>query len=159
MRHLWTRAPRAVLVLAAAVTVAAVVTVTAVATTGASGVSGDNTITRFAGVPKRAFGGFSGDGGPALRAELSVPVGVAVDGKGNVYFADRNNRRVRKVSTTGIISTIAGGTDVGHPSYGDGGPATGASLSSPWGVAVDGQGNVYSPRGEEMSCARSAPVG
>jgi sugar lactone lactonase YvrE len=136
----WTRLGLSV---AAATLAAVTATVAAVAATGASGVSGDNTITRFAGVPKKAFGGFSGDGGPALRAELSVPVGVAVDGKGNVYFADRNNVRVRKVNTSGIISTFAGGADVGYPSYGDGGPATGASLSSPWGVAVDGQGNVY----------------
>ena len=122
---------------------AAAAVVVATVATGATGVSRDNTITRFAGVPKRAFGGFSGDGGPALRAELSVPVGLAVDGQGNVYLADRNNNRVRKVSTSGIITTFAGGGSADFPTYGDGGPATSARLNYPWGVAADRQGNVY----------------
>ena len=122
---------------------ATVITVAAVAATGASGVSGDNTITRFAGIPKNAFGAFSGDGGPALRAELDTPVGVAIDRQGNLYIADRDNHRVRKVSTSGIITTFAGGGRIGHPTYGDGGPATAATIEGPWGVAVGGQGNVY----------------
>ncbi len=115
----------------------------AVVATGAFGVSGDSKITRVAGIPKAAFGDFSGDGGPALRAELDTPIGVAVDRQGNLYIVDRDNRRVRKVNSKGIINTFAGGGDVGSPTFGDGGPATSASLDSPWGVAVDGQGNVY----------------
>ena len=120
-----------------------VVVIASVVPSGALGVSGDDTITRFAGIPKRAFGDFSGDGGPALRAELDRPVGLAVDAQGNVYIADRDNQRVRKVDTRGIISTFAGSGDSIDRTYGDGGPATAAGLFSPVGVAVDRQGNVY----------------
>ena len=80
---------------------------------------------------------------PALRAELDRPVGLAVDAQGNVYIADRDNQRVRKVDTRGIISTFAGSGDSIDRTYGDGGPATAAGLFSPVGVAVDRQGNVY----------------
>jgi uncharacterized protein (TIGR03437 family) len=87
--------------------------------------------------------GFSGDGGPAKNAELSVPTAVAVDGFGNLYIADSNNYRVRKVAaSTGIITTVAGNGSAGNDS-GDGGPATSATLSDPAGVAVDGSGNLY----------------
>jgi sugar lactone lactonase YvrE len=101
-------------------------------------VSPDGTISTFAGTGQP---GFSGDGGPATSAKLYAPKGVAVDGQGNVYIADSNNFRVRKVSPGGTITTFAGG---GRPgSLGDGGPATLATLRNPFGVAVDGQGNVY----------------
>jgi sugar lactone lactonase YvrE len=87
--------------------------------------------------------GFSGDSGAATSAMLSWPNGVAVDGSGNIYIADRSNYRIRKVTVaTGIISTIAGNGGGGIYS-GEGGPATSASLDSPYGVAVDGSGNVY----------------
>ncbi len=85
-------------------------------------------------------GGFSGDGGPATAAEFLVPTGVAVDGSGNVYIAERN-QRVRKVNTSGIITTIAGTGTIG--TSGDGGPATLATLDYPESVAVDGAGNIY----------------
>jgi uncharacterized protein (TIGR03437 family) len=90
--------------------------------------------------------GFSGDGGPATKAALSFPSGVAVDGAGNIYFADKSNNRVRKVDTKGIITTFAGTGTAGFS--GDGGPATsarlGLGLALPFqGVAVDGAGNVY----------------
>jgi sugar lactone lactonase YvrE len=94
------------------------------------------TITTFAGTGIR---GFSGDGGPATSARLNNPEGVAVDGAGNVYIADLQNGRVRKVSPGGTITTLAGGGSA----FGDGGPATSARVRSPYGVAVDGQGNVY----------------
>ena len=85
--------------------------------------------------------GFSGDGGPAANAQLDYAVGVAVDGAGNLFIADRDNHRIRKVSPDGIITTIAGN---GQRDYtGDGGPATDAATSSPVSVAVDGAGNVY----------------
>lgn len=84
--------------------------------------------------------GFSGDGGPALTASMNRPSGVAVDGLGNVYVADRENFRVRKVSAAGIISTIAGGGNFKFA--GDGGPATSASLYAPFGLALDRAGNL-----------------
>ena len=85
--------------------------------------------------------GFSGDGGPAISASLHSPAGVAVDTAGNLYFADIENNRIRKVAPSGIISTVAGNGTGGFS--GDGGPATGASLDHPEGVAVDAVGNVY----------------
>lgn len=85
--------------------------------------------------------GFGGDGGPATAAKLNYAWGVAVDGSGNLYIADQNNCRIRKVNTSGIISTIAGTGScfIG----GDGGPATAALVQFPVGVACDGSGNVY----------------
>ena len=98
------------------------------------------TITTIAGTPRTA--GFSGDGGAATSARLSRPLGVAVDGSGNVFIADNNNYRVRKVSAaTGVITTVAG---TGTPGFsGDGGAATSAQLNYPYGVAVDGSGNIF----------------
>jgi DNA-binding beta-propeller fold protein YncE len=86
---------------------------------------------------------YSGDGGPAVGAALSnAPYGVAVDDAGNLYIADTSNHCIRKVDTEGMITTFAGRCQV--PGYaGDGGPATWAYLNSPYGVAVDGAGNVY----------------
>ncbi|NCX94789.1 MAG: hypothetical protein EBX41_00005, partial [Chitinophagia bacterium] len=85
--------------------------------------------------------GYSGDGGAATAASLRSPNGVAVDASGNVYFADYYNYRIRKVNTSGVISTIAGNGSNGYS--GDGGAATAASLYNPQGVAVDASGNVY----------------
>jgi hypothetical protein len=85
--------------------------------------------------------GFSGDGGAATAAQLHNPVGIAIDGRGNVYFAENNNHRVRKVSSSGIINTIAGTGAGGFNS--DGGDATATQLYYPWAVAVDSRGNVY----------------
>jgi sugar lactone lactonase YvrE len=84
--------------------------------------------------------GFSGDGGPATSARVSSPTGVAVDGAGNLFIADRNNHRIRKVSPGGIIATVAGG---GLAFPGDGGPATGAQLNEPRDVALDSAGNLF----------------
>jgi hypothetical protein len=84
---------------------------------------------------------FGGDGGPATQAALNGPSGVAVDGAGDLFIADRGNNRVREVvAATGVITTVAG---TGSPGYGgDGGPATQAALSA-FRVAVDGAGNVF----------------
>jgi len=96
------------------------------------------TITTVAGGGTNGLG----DGGPATSASLFWPYGVAVDSAGNLYIADTNNSRIRKVSG-GTITTVAGNGNFGFS--GDGGPATSASLYRPWGVAVDSAGNLYIP--------------
>jgi len=84
---------------------------------------------------------FSGDNGPATSAQIAVPYDVTVDSAGNLYIADGNNNRIRKVSNNGIITTVAGN---GTPGFsGDNGPATSAELNGPDGVAVDSAGNLY----------------
>ena len=85
--------------------------------------------------------GFSGDGGAATAANLANPAGVALDGSGNLYIADSQNHRIRKVTTSGIISTVAGTGTAGYS--GDGVAATTANLNNPVGVTVDGTGNLY----------------
>ena len=86
--------------------------------------------------------GFSGDGGPATKAQLSAPSGSAVDNSGNLYIADYVNLRVRKVSTNGIITTVAGNGGSGFS--GDGGyAAINATFLGPQGVALDSAGNLY----------------
>jgi hypothetical protein len=85
--------------------------------------------------------GFSGDGGAATSASLNSTSDVAVDNAGNIYIADRNNYRIRKVAVgTGIITTVAGNGSGGFS--GDNGTATSAGFF-PWGLAVDGNGNLY----------------
>lgn len=85
--------------------------------------------------------GFSGDGGPATQAQLAYPCKVAVDNVGNVYIPDAQNHRIRKISTSGIISTFAG-TGINGNS-GDGGPALGATMEYPGSVVIDQAGNLY----------------
>ena len=99
--------------------------------------AGTGVISTFAG-----RGGL-GDGGPADEARLQVPSGVAVDAVGNVYIADTDNHRVRRVDVaTGNISTFVGMGERGFS--GDGGPATEGRLAFPTDVAVDGvSGSVY----------------
>ena len=88
---------------------------------------------------------FSGDGGPALAADLWCPVDMAFGADGALYFADDSNR-IRRIDATGIITSVVGsgpaGVNMGSFS-GDGGPATKATLDDPWGVAFDRQGNMY----------------
>lgn len=86
--------------------------------------------------------GFWGDGGTASAAQLSSPMGVAVDASGNVYIGDVGNNCIRKVNTSKVITTIAG--TPGSSGYsGDGGPATAATLNNPVSLAVDASGNIY----------------
>ena len=83
--------------------------------------------------------GFSGDGAAATLATLNTPVALAVDAAGNLFIADSMNARVRRVDAgTGIITTVAGG-GAGL----DGGPAAGALLVRPYGLAIDGAGRLY----------------
>lgn len=84
-------------------------------------------------------GGFSGDNSLATRAMLSLPAGVAVQ-NGRLYIADTGNNRVRQVSKAGVISTLAGAGSTGLS--GDGGPALEARFSGPWGLGLDGIGNL-----------------
>jgi sugar lactone lactonase YvrE len=84
--------------------------------------------------------GFSGDGGPALKAAIPGPRGIFMDPSSNLYIADRWNNRIRKISS-GMINTIAGS---GQTNFGgDNGPATEAQLNTPGGVAVAPNGNLY----------------
>jgi sugar lactone lactonase YvrE len=101
-------------------------------------VSPDGVVSTVAGT---GSGGFSGDGGPAINAQFASPFAVAVDGGGDLFVADIYGSRVRKISSAGIISTIAG--DGSYQFSGDGGPASAAQLNAPTGVAVDSAGNVY----------------
>ncbi len=101
--------------------------------------------------------GYSGDSGPATAAEIYNPSGVSVDGVGNVYIADVNNNRIRKVNLAGIISTIAGTGPTGYS--GDGAAATLAKLNDPINVAVDPAGNIYiADRGNNL-IRKVDPVG
>ena len=104
----------------------------------------DGIITTVAG---NGTVGYSGDGGPATKAELYWPNGVAVDASGNLFIADTDNNVIREVGTNGIITTVAGNgytNSYGGGGYsGDGGPATQAELYWPSGVAVDAFGNLF----------------
>lgn len=101
-------------------------------------VTPDGIITTIAG---NGNAGFSGDGGSALEATLNFPAGLAVDDEKNLYIADRNNHRIRKVSPDGIITTVAG---TGIPDFGgDEGSALAAHLHLPSDVEVGPKGNLY----------------
>jgi sugar lactone lactonase YvrE len=96
------------------------------------------TITTVAGTGET---GYSGDGGPATAARFDGPRSLAMDGAGNLYVADDNNHRIRRIDPSGVVTTVAGNGTEG--SAGDGGPAPAAQLNHPRGVAVDGRGDVF----------------
>jgi sugar lactone lactonase YvrE len=98
-----------------------------------------NTITTIAGT---GAPGFTGDGGAATAAQFDRPTALAVDSAGNLYLADTDNHRVRRIGAgTGIVTTVVGNGVEGFS--GDNGPASTASIDSPNGLAVDGAGNLY----------------
>src|ERR1700690_267548 len=84
---------------------------------------------------------YSGDNGAATSAAFAYPFSMATDAAGNIYIADRDNHVVRRIDTTGNITTIAGNGEQGY--FGDGGAATSASLNTPTAVAVSAGGNIY----------------
>lgn len=119
--------------------------------------------------------GYSGDGGPATKAQLDYPAGLAVDAEDNLYIADYYRYCIRKVTPSGVITTFAGTGEAGYS--GDGGPATAATLNYPSGVAagpsgsiiiadrynqsirlVDGQGNIYTIAGGIAPDAYEVPA-
>jgi hypothetical protein len=98
----------------------------------------DGIITTIAGT---GVMGYSGDSGLASAATFHNPTGITIDAANNLYVADSGNHAVRKITSAGIISTIAG---IGLPGYaGDGAPATAASMAGPMGVAFDQAGNLF----------------
>src|ERR1017187_1285627 len=97
-------------------------------------------ITTVVGNGTRAYGG---DGAQATASELSYPSGVTFDAVGNLYIADWSNNCIRKVSSSGIISTVAGNGSLGNGFSGDGGSATAALLYQPNAIAFDVIGNMY----------------
>ena len=115
-----------------------------------------------AGVLSRVAGsssvpGYSGDGGPAIGALLNQPQALAVDAAGNLYIAEMSNHVVRRVTTDGLITTVAGNGSAGYS--GDGGPAASASLYWPQGLAVDRAGNLYIADGGDNVIRKVAPSG
>ena len=101
-------------------------------------ISPDGTITTYAGTGSAGAGA---DGIPATQSALGKPWGLAVDAAGDLYIADYDSSRVRKVDPSGIITTVAGNGHAGTPTNGK--PATSQPVSEPTGVAVDSGGNLY----------------
>jgi uncharacterized protein (TIGR03437 family) len=116
--------------------------------------AGSGVLDTYAGNGSR---GDAGDGGPARGAQLNMPSACAADAVGNLYIADTGNHRIRKVTSAGVISTVAG---TGEPGFGgDGGPATAARIDSPLGVAIDGDGDVFLSDSGNQRIRRVAPDG
>jgi sugar lactone lactonase YvrE len=98
----------------------------------------DGNLTRIAGVGRP---GYNGDAMPATESLLYSPYDVDIDSRGNIYIADTENHRIRKVTTDGTIYTVAGSGEPGHDA--GGGNATDVQLNQPFGLAVDGEDRVY----------------
>ena len=101
-------------------------------------VATDGIITTIGG---SGLAGLAGDGGPALRASFRAAFGLAINAAGNIFVADRDNYRIRRIDAQGNISTVAGSGLL--QAWNDNGPATNAPLVEPWDVAIDAGGNLY----------------
>ncbi len=119
-------------------------------------VDANGIITTVAGTGRT---GFSGDGGPATAARLHSPEGIAWDAEGNLYISDNHNNRIRRVDTSGTITTYAGvgGKDYGYS--GDGGRATQARIADPNGLAFDAAGNLYIAAYDDRAVRMVTPTG
>ncbi|HXB13590.1 MAG TPA: T9SS type A sorting domain-containing protein, partial [Bacteroidia bacterium] len=100
-----------------------------------------NALGVIATIAGNGTAGALGNKGQATAAELNAPTGVQTDKMGNVYIADWKNNCIRKISDSGIITTVAGNDSIGF--YGDGGPSTVAELNAPYAIALDTTGNLY----------------
>jgi hypothetical protein len=109
-------------------------------------------ITTVAG---NGLAGYSGDGGPSISAELYDPEGITIDGLGNIYFSDLANYRIRKISSSGIITTVAGNGTNGNS--GDGGPAMLAQLYA-FNITNDALGNLYFTSGGNLRKVSTAGI-
>jgi sugar lactone lactonase YvrE len=101
--------------------------------------------------------GFGGDGGPASKALINRPMGVAIDANNNLYFVDLLNRRVRRITPSGTITTVAGNGQA--VVAGDGGPATAASFESAWDLAIDKSGNLFVSETSSRRVRKITPAG
>jgi sugar lactone lactonase YvrE len=122
-------------------------------------------ISTFAGTGEP---GFSGDGGPATRAAMGSPLAIAVDSKGNVFFSDPRNQRIRRVGIDGVITTVAGTDPPGAPDvplnqdaafFGDGGPATSAGIGHVYGIAAAPDGALFLSDTKHFRVRRVGPDG
>src|SRR5207237_10146572 len=117
-------------------------------------VGADGMITTGAGTGAASYGG---DGGPATQAQLYNPSAIAIGPDGSLYVADVYNNRIRRVGPDGMITTVAG---TGAGGYGgDGGPATAAQLTSPYGVTVGPDGRLYIAASYNQRVRRVGPDG
>ena len=101
----------------------------------------DHATQNISTIAGTGISGYSGDGGPATAAQINWPNGVTIDSAGNLYITEGDNI-VRKVDTSGIISTVAGNVHLVGGYGGDGNVATAATLNAPWGLAFDALGNL-----------------
>ena len=101
-------------------------------------IDANGVITTIAGT---GTSGYSGDSGAATSATFNTPYDIVLDSNGNIYVADANNHRIRKIDTNGIITTVAGTGDADYS--GDSGAATSAKLNNPTGIDIDSNGNIY----------------
>jgi serine/threonine-protein kinase len=106
------------------------------------------TVSTFAGNGQPGF-----VNGPAASAEFNTPFGIVLDGKGNIYISDQGNQCIRMITPSGTVSTLAGNGTAGYQD----GPGASAEFNSPYGIAVDAQGNVYVADGNN-SCIRKITV-